>query len=400
MSSEILHVKLSAIAEAEKSRAQRDLSEQKGIAYYATPDSEKRRVLAEFEPFHRQYVLGQELASSRISTSLRQTFGFQPPKRKRPLCSFMFVGPTGTGKTETSKIIANRLFNDQLIHFDIGNFQTEDAAISFMGHGEGAKGARSELATRVAALPNPSFGYVLLLDEIEKGHKSLKEALLAMLDKPNFATNWRTEAEFAKKPESEVIDLSRVVVICTTNEGAAEASKAGKEFAPIIAQKMIAACRKAFRPEVMERFDETIPFCPLAIEDLTSISTDALAAITKEVYIPGLLNAGVPVHPTEFHIDSAVALLVAEKLNSPELGARAVRRVIRNSVGVAVEKLLDDVLSGAVQLPFPSADNRLSIVAMLRSSRIGASIGYKSAEELGDKFPEDEDFDEDLEALG
>ena len=278
----------------------------------------------------RREILGQDEAVSTVLSALKNRL-FLSGKARRPRASFLFLGSTGTGKTMTCNILAKELFNDQLVDLDMGNFGAENAANLFLGD----ENTRSALATRIhEKAPNPAGGFLLLMDEVEKSTDTIRKILLALLDKPFFTTNYRLA-----DGRNEVIDFSKVVIACTTNIGAAAAAGAGNEFKDGIGERMLDEARKVLRPETIERFDSTVSYPPLSEDTLFKIAKKKLSDECKGVILPSLRTHGIDMDDHVL-IDDGVYSLIAERLDSPEFGARAVERVIRDTVAAPVTNLL------------------------------------------------------------
>jgi len=292
-----------------------------GIPVQRLLEDEGQKLLRLEEELSRA-VLGQETATRALATAIRRgRTGLSDPRR--PIGSFIFLGPTGVGKTALAKALACALFGSEsaMIRLDMSEYM-EKHSISrligsppgYVGYGEGG-----QLTEKVRRRPYS----VVLLDEIEKAHPDVFHLLLQIL-----------EDGILNDSSGRRIDFSNTVIILTSNLGAEDLShkilgfsEGGKNDAARHEEQMLSALRERFRPEFLGRLDDVIVFSPLSRDDLTRIAEqmlDGIAARAKEI---GILLERSP----------EVAGLLVERSEHSGYGARPLRR--------ALVRLVEDPLS-------------------------------------------------------
>jgi ATP-dependent Clp protease ATP-binding subunit ClpC len=277
-------------------------------------------------------VVGQREAIARIADALRKgAAGF---RGKRPLGTFLLLGPTGVGKTETAKAIADVMFGPGgMLRFDMSEFgephsvaRLLGAPPGYVGHEEGG-----QLTEAVRRRPYQ----LVLLDEIEKAHPDVWMALLPLLDEGRLTDG-----------RGRTVDFTNTVVVMTSNLGAQSAAvprpigfgAEGREHTASGAERAIAAARKALPPEFFNRIDELLYFEPLGESTVREIARRMLADLCELVRREH--GIALEVEP------SVIDLLIEAGGFDPELGARPMRRV----VGRLVEApLAARVLAGEIQ---------------------------------------------------
>jgi ATP-dependent Clp protease ATP-binding subunit ClpC len=289
-------------------------------------EDEKDRLLHLEEIMHAR-IVGQEDAVRQVAESMRRArVGFGDPKR--PLGSFLFLGPTGVGKTETAKALAEAYFGDEnrMIRLDMSEFQGADAAERLIGSSvSGEEG-------RLTAIMKEHPFSVLLLDEIEKAYPKALDIFLSVIDE-GFVTDG-----FGKK-----INFRKCIIIATSNASSALiADLLGHGVTPEQAKREVVADiakQGTFRMEFMNRFDALIFFSslmPAELSSIVSIKLDALAArVKKEKNMTISFGDGVP--------DAIVS-----RGYEPEFGARSLNRYLEDKVeDLVVRKVLEgDVKEG------------------------------------------------------
>jgi ATP-dependent Clp protease ATP-binding subunit ClpC len=272
-------------------------------------------------------VIGQELAASAIARALRRSRADLKDPR-RPIGTFIFLGPTGVGKTMLAKALAERMFGDEkaLIQIDMSEYMEKfnvsrlvGSPPGYVGHEEGV-----QLTERVRRRPYS----VVLFDEVEKAHPDVMHMLLQIMDEGRLTDSLGRH-----------VDFRNTVVILTSNLGF-DTSKQGRGlgFAPeTVAHtyermkgQMIEEAKRVFKPELLNRFDEIVVFRSLGREDVVKILDLELAKVRGRV-----AERGINVELT----DAATAFLV-EKGFDPAFGARPLRR--------AVERYVEDPLADEV----------------------------------------------------
>lgn len=303
------------------------VSEKMGVSGGPIKEKELSQIEHLEETLH-QRVVGQEEAVSSIASAIRRSrSGINNPKR--PLASLLFLGPTGVGKTEISKALAESFFGDEkkMIRFDMSEYSSADALSALVG--DFAVGKNGLLASRVR---DHSYG-VLLLDEFEKASSEVLDLFLQILDEGNF-----TDAS------GREVNCRNLIIIATSNAGSTliwNTVRAGGDLSSernkIINQVIE---EKVFKPELINRFDGVVLFRPLMNDELTGVAKlglKKLAERLKEKDIELVIN------------DDLVNFLV-EKGADPQFGGRAINRAIQNEVEdlIARKMLSGEVGAGSV----------------------------------------------------
>ncbi|MCK6546153.1 AAA family ATPase [Myxococcota bacterium] len=282
--------------------------------------------LGALEEFFRTRIVAQPAAIEAAIdavTVLQQ--GLVDPER--PIATYLFVGPTGVGKTETAKALAELLFGskDRLVRFDMSELVSAASVARLFGdrlHPDG------ELTRRIEQQP---FS-VVLLDEIEKAHPSVFDALLQVLGEGRL-TN----------AAGRTVDFTSTIVIMTSNLGAREAGKSlgfGEPTAATLEAHYRSAAERWFRPELFNRIDRVVAFAPLG--------RDALTPLVRRLMEQMLTRRGLTRQSIVVDVDPAlVEVLVAEGFD-PRYGARSVKRILEAKLAVPLARHL--VTSGAGSL--------------------------------------------------
>ena len=276
---------------------------------------EKKLLLGLEELLHRR-IINQNEAVNEISSALRRARADISP-RKGPMGTFLFMGPTGVGKTETSKALAGIYFKSEsrMIRLDMSEFQTVGDIARLLG----SVSSEGLLVTPVRENP---FS-LLLLDEIEKAHPNILNLFLQVLDE-GFVTDG-----LGRK-----VDFSNTIIIATSNAGyqvILEAIRLQTEW-KTIKQKLLDYIfeNSIFRPEFINRFDAVVVFSPLSKENLLDIAELQLQKIKKNLEDKNI----------EFAITKRLKERIVELGYDPTFGARNMKRVIQDSVENAIAKAL------------------------------------------------------------
>ncbi len=288
--------------------------------------------LLRLESHLRERVVGQREALGRIADALRKgAAGF---RGRRPLGTFLLLGPTGVGKTETAKAIADLLFpTSGVTRFDMSEFSEPHAVARLLGAPPGYVGHEDggQLTEAVRRRPYQ----LILLDEIEKAHPEVLLALLPLLDEGRLTDG-----------RGRTVDFTNTVIVMTSNLGAQAAQAvnrrvgfgaAGDAEAPDNRHKALMAARRALPPELWNRIDEPLCFTPLGAAEVASIARrllEEVGAVMRREHQVGLEVDG-----------SAIDALIAAGGFDPELGARPMRRCVSRLVEAPLAGL---VLSGAL----------------------------------------------------
>jgi ATP-dependent Clp protease ATP-binding subunit ClpB len=283
-----------------------------GIPVSRLMEGETEKLLHMEERLHAR-LIGQDEAVTAVSDAIRRArAGLKDPKR--PIGSFIFLGPTGVGKTELARALAEFLFDDEnaLVRIDMSEYMEKFAVSRLMGAPPGYVGYEEggQLTEAVRRRPYQ----VVLFDEIEKAHPDVFNVLLQLLDDGRLTDS-----------QGRTVDFKNTVVIMTSNIGSAslvEAAEQGTGAFDAAAERVRLQLREHFRPEFLNRVDEVIVFRPL---------TDAQLA-----RIVGLLLAGVArrLEDSQISLDvtDAARNLLAREGYDPSYGARPLRRSIQRSV--------------------------------------------------------------------
>jgi ATP-dependent Clp protease ATP-binding subunit ClpC len=285
----------------------------------------------------KRHVVGQEEAISAIAKSIRRArAGLKDPKR--PIGSFIFLGPSGVGKTELAKRLAEFLFGDMdaLVRIDMSEYLESHTVSRLLGSPPGyvGFGEGGQLTEPVRRKPHS----VVLFDEIEKAHQDVLNTLLQILD-----DGQATDAQGRK------IDFKNTVIVMTSNVGAEFISKETQmgfvtrndtqASYDRIKTTVLDELKKRFRPEFLNRVDETVVFRPLSKEDLGSI-VDILI---------GELNSRVTEKGMSLTLTKKVKDFLVEKGYDPKFGARPLRRTIEEHIE---SPLAEEVLRGKFSFGF------------------------------------------------
>nr|WP_296065465.1 ATP-dependent Clp protease ATP-binding subunit [uncultured Actinoplanes sp.] len=300
-----------------------------GIPVQRLTEKETSRLLRMEDELH-QRVIGQEEAVRAVARAIRRTrAGLKDPRR--PSGSFVFAGPSGVGKTELSKALAEFLFGseDALIHLDMSEFHDRNTVSRLVGAPPGYVGydEGGQLTEKVRRKP---FS-VVLFDEIEKAHPDVYGALLQILEDGRLTDG-----------QGRTVDFRNTVLILTTNLGARDAAnpfslgfQAAGGAPDRMAAKVHDALRRHFRPEFLNRIDDTVVFPRLTEADVLAIVDVLLARIDLR-----LRDRGMGVEVT-----AAARRHLAALGFDPSLGARPLRRTVQREVeDVLAERILQDEL--------------------------------------------------------
>ncbi|MDX6527416.1 MAG: ATP-dependent Clp protease ATP-binding subunit ClpC, partial [Gaiellales bacterium] len=322
-----------------------------GIPVSQLTTEERERLLRLEQELHAR-VVGQEEAVAAIAEAVRRSrAGLGDPQR--PVGSFLFLGPTGVGKTELARALAEALFGDEnlMVRFDMSEFQERHTVSRLVGAPPGYVGY-DEAGQLTEAVRRRPYA-VLLFDEIEKAHADVFNILLQILDDGRL-----TDAQ------GRTVDFKHAVVIMTSNLGAAriqEQARTNESFEQLKADLM-QILQQSFRPEFINRIDEIIVFRALTAEQLVEITGLMLDRLRRRLRAQEI--------EVEF-TDDAVRLL-AERGFDPEFGARPLRRTIQRLVENELSRM---VLSGEVQ-----PGNTVTVDAADGQIRFGIGVGATHAQ--------------------
>ena len=303
-----------------------------GIPVTRLTEDEGQRLLRLEDTLHER-VVGQDEAVTAVAKAIRRgRVGLKDPKR--PIGSFLFLGPTGVGKTELCKTLAEAMFGDEnaMIRIDMSEYMEKHTVSRLIGSPPGYVGHEEggQLTEKVRRKPYS----VVLFDEIEKAHEDVWNILLQIL-----------EDGIVTDSQGRRVDFKNTVIVMTSNVGAknitaADTARLGfdggeqendeaKRFARI-REAVMAELKRTFRPEFLNRIDETIVFRQLDEEDIRKIARRMLEVTGRRMAQQGItLQAD----------DDAVAALAKDGFDA-QYGARPLRRAIQNTVEDAVAELM------------------------------------------------------------
>jgi len=324
---------LDVVAEVDERLIAEVLALMTGIPVADLSEDDVQRLLRMEDELHKR-VIGQEQAVKALSKAIRRTrAGLKDPKR--PSGSFIFAGPSGVGKTELSKTLAEFLFGDEdaLIALDMSEYSEKHTASRLFGSPPGYVGYEEggQLTEKVRRKP---FS-VVLFDEVEKAHPDIFNSLLQVLEEGRL-----TDAQ------GRVVDFKNTVIIMTTNLGSRDVSKGVMlGFAPEhddesayerMKIKVQQELKQHFRPEFLNRIDDTIVFHQLSQEEIVSIVDLMVSQLDKRL----------AEHDMALELTPAAKQLLAERGYDPVLGARPLRRTLQRDIE---DPLSEKMLFGEVE---------------------------------------------------
>ena len=305
-----------------------------GVPVKKMTEDESQRLLHMEELLHKR-VVGQDEAISAVSRALRRArAGLQDPKR--PIGSFIFLGPTGVGKTELCRALGEVMFDDEnaLIRIDMSEYMEKHSVSRLVGSPPGYVGYEEggQLTQKVRNKPYS----VVLFDEVEKAHPDVFNILLQILDDGRLTDS-----------NGRVVNFKTTIIVMTSNAGASTiTSKRSLGFGGSVEttrdyeamkERVMAEVKDTFRPEFINRIDDLIVFHALEPDDIRRIAGLMLGSVSKRLAQRGMkLSYG----------DDVIALL-AEEGYDPNYGARPLRRTIQRSVEDA---LSEEIIAGKIAL--------------------------------------------------
>ena len=324
-----------------------------GIPVTSITEDESARLLKMESVLHMR-VVGQEEAVAAVAKALRRgRVGLKDPKR--PIGSFLFLGPTGVGKTELCKALAEAMFGDEnaMLRVDMSEYMEKHTVSKLIGSPPGYVGydEGGQLTEKVRRRPYS----VLLFDEIEKAHEDVFNILLQIM-----------EDGILTDSQGRRVDFKNTIIVMTSNVGARNITDKQKKlgFAQVsdneearnfesIKSAVMEELKRTFKPEFLNRVDETIVFHQLSRENIREISAKMLKIVIARVKTMDI----------DMTADDAALDLLSEKGFDPVYGARPLRRAIQNAVeDAAAEKILEGSIKAGDNVTVTAADGKIELI--------------------------------------
>ena len=312
------------------------LSKATGIPVSKMMEGEKEKLLRMEDELHKR-VIGQEEAVDAVANAIRRSrAGLSDPNR--PIGSFLFLGPTGVGKTELCKTLAKFLFDseDAMVRIDMSEFMEKHSVSRLVGAPPGYVGYEEGGYLTEAVRRRPYS--VILLDEVEKAHTDVFNILLQVLDDGRLTDG-----------QGRTVDFRNTVVIMTSNLGSDLIQGNKEESYSEMKSLVMSVVSQHFRPEFINRIDETVVFHPLGKENIRAIANIQLERLAKRMETRGY----------ELVFTDALLDFIGEVGYDPIYGARPLKRAIQQEIenGLAQEILSGHLLPGQVIVDY--IDNKV-----------------------------------------
>jgi len=323
------------------------LSNWTGVPVYKLTSTESSKLMNMEDDLHKR-VIGQDQAIKTVSKAIRRSrSGLKDPKR--PIGSFMFLGPSGVGKTELAKTIAEFLFEKEetLIQVDMSEYMEKHSVSRLVGSPPGYVGydEGGQLTEMVRRKPYS----VILLDEIEKAHPDVFNILLQIFEDGHLTDS-----------QGKRVDFKNTVIIMTSNLGAREIQKnTPMGFKKIdtedlsydeIKEKVMSELKRVFRPEFLNRIDEVIVFHKLTEKQVFNIMDLMMSRLGQALELQGIL----------IDIKKSAKDLLLKKGYDPTMGARPMRRAIQNLIEDPIsEKIISDEVKSGQKVVVKSKDGKM-----------------------------------------
>ena len=312
------------------------LSKATGIPVSKMMEGEKEKLLRMEDELHKR-VIGQEEAVDAVANAIRRSrAGLSDPNR--PIGSFLFLGPTGVGKTELCKTLAKFLFDseDAMVRIDMSEFMEKHSVSRLVGAPPGYVGYEEGGYLTEAVRRRPYS--VILLDEVEKAHADVFNILLQVLDDGRLTDG-----------QGRTVDFRNTVVIMTSNLGSDLIQGNKEESYSEMKSLVMSVVSQHFRPEFINRIDETVVFHPLGKENIRAIANIQLERLAKRMETRGY----------ELVFTDALLDFIGEVGYDPIYGARPLKRAIQQKIenGLAQEILSGHLLPGQVIVDY--IDNKV-----------------------------------------
>jgi ATP-dependent Clp protease ATP-binding subunit ClpC len=323
-----------------------------GIPVTSITEDESARLLKMEEVLHKR-VVGQEEAVTAVAKAIRRgRVGLKDPKR--PIGSFLFLGPTGVGKTELCKALAEAMFGDEnaMLRVDMSEYMEKHTVSKLIGSPPGYVGydEGGQLTEKVRRRPYS----VLLFDEIEKAHEDVFNIMLQIME-----DGLLTDAQGRR------VDFKNTIIVMTSNVGARNITDKQKKLGfamesenrdssnfERIRSAVTEELKRTFKPEFLNRIDETIVFHQLSRENIREISAKMLETVKTRVLAMGI----------ELTADDSALDLLSERGFDPVYGARPLRRAIQSAVeDAAAEKILEGTIKSGDMVTVTAVDGKIEL---------------------------------------
>ena len=296
-----------------------------GIPVTKLVEGEREKLLSLNSTLHKR-VIGQDAAVDAVSDAvLRSRAGLQDPNR--PLGSFLFLGPTGVGKTELAKALAENLFDseDHMVRIDMSEYMEKHSVSRLVGAPPGYVGYEEGGQLTEAVRRNPYT--IILLDEIEKAHPDVFNILLQVLDDGRLTDS-----------KGRLVDFKNTVLIMTSNIGSQvllDGVTSEGKIPEATKEQVLSMLRGHFKPEFLNRIDDTILFTPLSLEDVKGIVEKIVQHLSHRLEEQEI----------QLDITEDAKSWIAEKAYEPQYGARPLKRFITREVETPLAK---EIIAGRV----------------------------------------------------
>ena len=284
-------------------------------------NSDEADLLLNFEKLLKTKIVGQQIAVTAVSAALRRSRTGMHNQNK-PISTFLFVGPTGVGKTELSKAVTELFFNDKhkMITLDMSEYQDETSINKIIGAPQAVADSPTQGSHLTKYVKDNPY-CLILLDEIEKCHKSVQDLFLQMLDEGRLTDN-----------TGNIVDFRNTIIVATSNAGSTDIyNLVGQGVrGESLNKQTIQILNQYFKPEFLNRFDAIIPFSPLSMDEVKQIVTLLLDEVKKKTAENGYVIS----------FSEDVISYLAENGYDPQYGARPLRRIIQDKI----ETLLADLI--------------------------------------------------------
>jgi len=318
--------------------------EQKTKIALSEPTQEEKNLLLHLEDVLHQHIIGQDAAVHVLGEAMRRLrVGIE--ERNRPI-SFLFLGPTGVGKTETAKTLANTYFGGEatMIRLDMSEYSDEAGQRRLLGSLPGQGEERGELTEQIRDHPYS----LILLDEFEKAHSSIRDLFLQILEDGRLTDN-----------KGRTISFINTIIIATSNAGSefihdaiTKGRTVDKQFETDLSEYL--QSHNIFKPELLNRFDAVVTFKPLSESEVHTIAGLLLNELKRKLGEKDIT----------LEIDDAVLTKVSKEAYNKEMGARPIRRYIQDTLeDILSQKLLtSSVVRGVTVKITVDANNSFVIV--------------------------------------